>query len=240
MLLRRMSERTRKAEPISGVRGRFPADIIFFDNDGTVFDSSTGVLTAVQEGFREFNARHGLNLPVPTVERIKELTGTPSTVFFPAVLPEEVRHLAPDLREDCLRHEVAAIRATGRLFEGAREMLTELRARGKKLVLVTHAGPEYLAATAEAFGYPELFDAMYHVGLHGLSDKAAMMAHALNALGLNGVPLVAVGDKAADIAAGKANGAACVFCAYGFGTEEDADGADAVIHAPLELLPLVE
>jgi len=218
----------------------FPADLIFFDNDGTVFDSSTGVLTAVQDGFREFIARHGLDLPVPTIARIKELTGTPNTVFFPAVLPPEVRHLAPDLREACLRHEVEAIRTTGKLYDGAREMLTELRARGKKLVLITHAGVEYLTATAEAFGYRELFDAMYHVGLHGLADKPEMITHALDAMGLNGAPLVAVGDKAADIAAGKAHRAACIFCAYGFGTEADAAGADAVIHAPLELLALVK
>jgi phosphoglycolate phosphatase len=119
-------------------------------------------------------------------------------------------------------------------------MRTELRARGKKLVLITHAGVEYLTATAEAFGYRELFDAMYHVGLHGLADKPEMITHALDAMGLNGAPLVAVGDKAADMAAGKAHCAACIFCAYGFGTEADAAGADAVIHAPLELLALVE
>lgn len=219
----------------------FPADLIFFDNDGTVFDSATGVLTAVQDGFREFIARQGLTgLPVPTIARIMELTGAPNTVFFPAVLPPELRELAPELREICLRHEVEAIRTTGKLFSGAREMLTELRARGKKLVLITHAGVEYLTATAEAFGYRGLFDALYHVGLHGLADKPEMMAHALTALGMNGAALMMVGDKAADMAAGKAHHAACVFCAYGFGTEAEADGADAVIHAPLELLTLVE
>ena len=220
---------------------RFSAHIIFFDNDGTVFDSArSGVLKAVQNGFREFAARRGLaHLPVPTIARIKELTGAPNTEFFPAVLPPELRHLAPELRDTCLQHEVRAIRGRGEIYPGVLELLAELRARGKKLVLITHAGVEYLTATAERFGYPTLFDRLYHVGLHGLAGKAEMMAHAVAELAGDGAPLMAVGDKAADMAAGRAHGAACVFCAYGFGTDADAEGADAVIQAPLELLELV-
>jgi len=229
-----------KAERAGAGAARFPADIIFFDNDGTIFDSATGVLAAVQDGFREFAAAHGLTqLPVPTIARIKQLTGAPNTVFFPAVLPEEVRHLAPELREICLRHEVEAIRTSAKLFSGAREMLTELRARGKKLVLITHAGVEYFTATAGRFGYEKLFDRLYHVGLHGLADKSQMIAHALNALSLDGAPLAAVGDKRADMEAGRAHGATTVYAAYGFGEPEDRELADFVIDSPSELSDMV-
>ncbi len=218
----------------------FRADIIFFDNDGTIFDSSTGVLEAVQEGFREFCAAHSLDLPVPTVARIMELTGQPNTVFFPSVLPPELREMAPELREMCLRREMQAIREQGRIYPGAAEMLAGLRARGKTLVMVTHAGEEYLGAAAETFGYGKMFDALYHVGMHGLGDKVAMIAHALAALGMSGAQLAMVGDKKADVDAGHAHGGKSVFCAYGFGTDADRGQADYIINAPLELLGLVK
>ena len=218
----------------------FRADIIFFDNDGTIFDSSTGVLEAVQEGFREFCARHSLALPVPTVERIMELTGQPNTVFFPSVLPPELRNMAPELRETCLRREMQAIREHGRMFPGAEEMLTGLRARGKTLVMITHAGEEYLGAAAETFGYAKFFDSLYWVGRHNLWCKTEMIGHALVQHGMIYAPLAAVGDKRADVDAGHAFEGKSVFCAYGFGTAADREQADYIINAPLELLDLVK
>jgi phosphoglycolate phosphatase len=228
-----------EAKSAGAGRGIFPADIIFFDNDGTVFNSATGVLVAVQEGFREFSEKHGLDLPPPSIARIKELTGTPNTVFFPAVLPAELIHLAPELRDICLQHETRAIREHGALYEGAVDVLRELRMRGERLVLITHAGKEYLAATAERFGYRELFDRLYHVGMEGLEDKSQMIAHALAALSLDNAPRAVVGDKRADVDAGRAHGATTVFAAYGFGEPEDGELADFVIDSPVELPDLV-
>jgi phosphoglycolate phosphatase len=225
--------------PNSGGAG-FRADIIFFDNDGTIFDSSTGVLEAVQDGFREFCSAHSLDLPVPTAARIMELTGQPNTVFFPSVLPLELREMAPELRERCLRLETKAIREHGRIYDGAREMLAELRARGKKLVLATHAGEEYLRATVETFGYEKMFDALYHVEMHGLGCKTEMIGHALGEFGMWYSPLAMVGDKKADVDAGHAFGGKSVFCAYGFGTDADREQADYIINAPIELLDLVK
>jgi len=222
------------------VSEKFHADIIFFDNDGTIFNSATGVLVAVQDGFREFCAAHGLTaLEPPTIARIKQLTGQANTKFFPAILPPEMAHLAPELRNTCLKHETRAIHEHGELYDGAVEMLRELRTRGKKLVLITHAGVEYFTATAERFGYGQLFDRLYHVGLHGLADKPQMIAHALDALSLNSAALAAVGDKRADMEAGRAHGATTVCAAYGFGEADDRELADFVIDSPTDLLDLV-
>jgi phosphoglycolate phosphatase len=235
-----VSERA-EAKPEGAGAAKFAADIIFFDNDGTIFNSETGVLVAVQDGFREFAKRRRLpHLEPPTIARIKQLTGQANTKFFPAVLPPELAHLAPELRDTCLKYETRAIREHGALYDGAAETLRELRARGKKLVLITHAGVEYFTATAERFGYSKLFDRLYHVGLHGLADKPQMIAHALDALSLDSAPLAAVGDKRADMEAGRAHGATTVYAAYGFGEPEDRELADFVIDSPSELLVLVE
>ncbi len=223
-----------------GQKRKFPADVIFFDNDGTIFNSATGVLVAVQDGFREFAERHHLaDLQPPTIARIKQLTGQANTLFFPAILPPELAGMAPELRDTCLKHETRAIKEHGALYDGAVETLRKLRACGKKLVLITHAGVEYLTATAERFGYGQLFDRLYHIGLHGLADKSEMIAHALDALSLNGAALAAVGDKRADMEAGRAHGATTVYAAYGFGEPDDRELADFIIDSPIDLLDLV-
>jgi phosphoglycolate phosphatase len=119
-------------------------------------------------------------------------------------------------------------------------MLAVLRERGKKLVLITHAGEEYLRATVETFGYEKMFDALYHVGQHSLWCKTEMIGHALSEFGMWYAPLAAVGDKKADVDAGHAFGGKSVFCAYGFGTDADREQADYVISEPLELLDIVK
>ncbi len=222
---------------VKGLR-KFRAAILFFDNDGTIFDSSSGVLEAVQDGFREFTQRHGLELAPPTIERIKELTGKPNTVFFPSLLPPESAKMAPELRSICLKHEVRAIHKTGRLYPGAEHLLQELRARKKLLVLMTNSGEKYLHAIAGSFGYEKLFHRLYHVDLYGLQSER--ITHALRAFRLNGTPLAVVGDKAEDMRTGRKHNATTVFAAYGFGGSAERELADFVIRDPLDLLHYID
>ena len=273
MLLRRMSEPQRKgkAKPASEVRGRIAADIVFFDNDGTLFDSRIGVISAVQDAFREFCARHGFRtlpnsesretrdtphsqlatpnsqplFPIPTAERILELTGQPAGYFYSAILPEGYQHLADELRELSLEHEKRAIAAQGKLFEGAEEVLAELRRRGKKLVLMTHAGGDYASAIVEKFGYRERFDLIMYVGKDGLRDKKEMIARAMKELGVSPADshakgMVVVGDKLADMEAAKHHGAVAILAGYGFGGEKERKLADFVVSEPREILEIVE
>ena len=258
-----MGEREGKAKSESGVRGKVRADVVFFDNDGTLFDSRIGVIAAVQAAFREFCRRHGFRtLPpsepgtqnselstrnsepvftVPTAERILELTGQPSGYFYPAILPEGYKHLAEELEKVSLQHEKRAIAKEGTLFDGAAEVLSELRRRGKKLVLMTHAGGNYARAIVEKFRYRERFDLIMHSGDGGFPSKVEMIEHAMKELGVSHADgVVVVGDKLADMEAAKHHGAVAILAGYGFGSGEERELADFVINEPREILEIVE
>jgi phosphoglycolate phosphatase len=67
------------------------------------------------------------------------------------------------------------------------------------------------------------------------------LLHAARALGLDPASCIYVGDDARDIAAGRAAGMQTVAAAYGYCADSDPRSwqANALIHAPLELLELL-
>ena len=83
--------------------------ILIFDNDGTLVPSHEVANPAIQRAFARYVAEQGIDAPVPTDQRIRELTGLPGDEFYRQLLPESEQHRAADLRSHCLDEEVAEV-----------------------------------------------------------------------------------------------------------------------------------
>jgi phosphoglycolate phosphatase-like HAD superfamily hydrolase len=211
--------------------------LVIFDNDGTLVPSHLVANNAIQEGFVRFCERQGIVAPMPTDARLRDLTGLPGEEFYRALLPEEARGLAAELREFCLDHEVKAMLGQAEFYPGIRTLLQSLRARGAKLAVATNGGERYVGAVARRLGYQGLFDRVYFHGLDGLASKGEMALRALADLGPG--PAVFVGDRRADFDAAREAGAAFIGCLYGYGTAAELSGADALVANPEDLAVLL-
>ena len=129
-----------------------------------------------------------------------------------------------------------------RVYASIPETLAALAARGKRLYVAT-SKPEYFAR--KVLGHFSL--GRFFSGVAGASmdetrtDKAEVIAYALEKFSLSGEHAVMIGDRKHDVIGAKKNGLPCIGVLYGFGSREEllAAGADALAKTPEDLISLV-
>jgi phosphoglycolate phosphatase-like HAD superfamily hydrolase len=129
-------------------------DAVAFDMDGTLLNSGDFGVRAIRMAFEQMLATGklpGLSAP-PADASIRRQIGKRPHEFYRDLLPADLQHLAQELHGHAVTHERAFLRdATGKLFEGAREVLVELAGRGLKLLLISNCTPDYMDAVVETF-----------------------------------------------------------------------------------------
>lgn len=212
------------------------AEVVCFDNDGTLFDSMSAVNPAIQRVYVAFVRSAGMELPAPTDAEVCAHTGKPGLQFFHDILPPELRSRAAEFREMCVDEEAREVLSRGELYDGLREFLIELRGAGRKLALATNGGERYIAAVAQRLGYDRLLDGVWWFGRDGIDSKIGMLRAARAALGGGG--MVMVGDRTADVEAARATESIAVGCLWGFGGPLELADADVLVETSRELRTL--
>jgi phosphoglycolate phosphatase len=207
-----------------------------FDMDGTLVDSVELAVRSARDGLTEYYARRGLPVELPSRSAIRAAVGLPSLEYFAALLPPERRADAEELRSCVVESELRQLTAgEGRLFPRALETLAALRGAGWALALVSNCGRPYFEANLRHQRLGPAFDMA--LCLDDGPSKPANVRRALQSLGASGG--VMVGDRAADVEAGRAAGLATIGCRYGFGAPQELAAADHTIGSLDELPALV-
>jgi phosphoglycolate phosphatase len=216
--------------------------ILFFDLDGTVADSGTGILAAMNH---VLEARH---LQPLTSEDLTHFVGPPLSVSFPIVfaprgVPADEMHLFIDeYREN---YSATHLPHTP-LNPGMGDALVELKKTWRLAIVTSKPEPQALIAI-QATGMRHYFDIV--VGPHDDSEipKAQLLQRALREMNeLHGElpPLTScwmIGDRHHDIDAGVEVGTRTVGVLWGFGSREELSsaGATAIVETPQELVAVL-
>ena len=213
--------------------------ILFFDLDGTVADSGTGILASMNH---VLEARH---LQPLTSEDLTHFVGPPLSVSFPIVFaPRGV----PAEEMQMFIEEYRAIYGATYLPQtplnpGMGDALTELKNSWRLAIVTSKPEPQALIAI-QATGLRHYFDIV--VGPHDDSEisKAQLLERALREMNeLHGdLPALTscwmIGDRHHDIDAGVEVGTRTVGVLWGFGSREELSsaGATAILETPKELV----
>ncbi|MDO5494345.1 MAG: HAD hydrolase-like protein [bacterium] len=203
--------------------------VALLDLDGTLIDSGPVIFAA---------ARHALTtagLPVPA--DLRPFVGPPLPVGMQTVLgvPSE---RVPELIELYRAHQEAHLADTP-VYEGVIEMCEALRARGWRLAVATSKYEVVARKTTDALGITGLFDVIAG-GDDASADKSVVISRALERLGpLSAAPIM-VGDRRYDVAGAHAHGMQVLFAAWGYGSLEEAEGADGIVEEPAHLVAALE
>ena len=126
-------------------------DLLVFDWDGTLMDSTAAIVYSLQSSFRD------AGLPVPSAPACRFVIGY--------ALREAFLHLNPEVSEDELRRLVESYRhhyVSGEhqlvLFEGVLEALPKLRDAGYQMAVATGKARAGLNRMLEFTGIGEFFD----------------------------------------------------------------------------------
>jgi phosphoglycolate phosphatase len=214
-----------------------PFDLIGFDLDGTLVDTSGDLAVALNHALGTIGRG-----PVP-VEQVQRMVGRGAKVMLTRALtatggaePELIARLFPILIE----HYADNIAVQSRPYPGAVEALDALAARGVRLAVCTNKLERLARGLLDELGLASRFAAI--VGgdstdalkpdptpLHAMIDKAG------------GGRSLFVGDSDNDILAAKAAGVPSVAVSFGYVEGDPADlGADALIGGFHELVPVIE
>jgi len=167
-------------------------ELIVFDWDGTVMDSTAIIANSIQAACRD------LSLPVPTDAAARYVIGMG--------LGEALRHAVPDQADAMYealiaryRHNYLAKDAAIPLFAGARETIVELHEQGYCLAVATGKNRNGLSRALDSSELGMYFHATRTADQTFSKPHPAMLLEIMDELGLTADRVLMVGDTTHDL-----------------------------------------
>lgn len=194
---------------------------VFLDLDGTLTDPKPGITRSIR------HALTGLGVDAPEEDALTWCIGPPLAQVFEVLLDDAAR---VPRAIDLFRERFGAVGLyENRVYDGVPEMLERLADAGFRLALATSKPHVYARRIVEHFGLDRWVGPVFGAELDGTrSDKAALLAHALEQTGCAPGRAVMLGDREHDVRGALANDLPCVGAAWGYGGAEELRAAGAV------------
>ncbi len=183
-------------------------DLIVFDWDGTLADSTAPIVHAMKEACRD------LHLPIPDDVAARHVIGLGVVDAMKHVAPELPVSRYPEFGRRYGHHYLAR-EADIPLFSGARELLTDLEAAGFLLAIATGKSRAGLARMLEAFGLERAFDATRCADEGLPKPHPDMLLHLMDRLAVEAGATLMIGDTTHDLDLARNAGARAVAVTYG-------------------------
>ncbi len=195
---------SRQAPPVR----RRAFDLIAFDWDGTLFDSTAIITRCIQAAVRDVGGT------VPTDEAASHVIGLG--------LMQALAHAAPDVPQEKYpqlgaryRHHYMAQQDAISLFQGVLPMLAALKARQHWIAVATGKSRKGLDAALEAVELQGLFDASRTADETAGKPHPRMLHELMGELGVEPARVLMVGDTTHDLQMAVNAGCASVGVSYG-------------------------
>lgn len=185
-------------------------DGVIFDFDGTLADTSEGVLESVEYALKKIGS------PAFPREVLKGFIGPSLFISFQRITglnPENAELAVEYYRETYSREGIFKLK----LYDGMRELLDELKSRGAKISVASAKPQVSLDVVVKHLNLETVFDKVVGPSLAVKSDDKKELV----AVARLTEKTVMVGDAIYDMRAAKETGVASIAALYGFGDRED-------------------
>ncbi|MGI5885115.1 MAG: HAD hydrolase-like protein [Candidatus Spyradocola sp.] len=207
-------------------------DAVLFDLDGTLMDTSVGIIRSVQYALR------GMGLPDDDLPRIRRFIGPPLHAAF-----SELYHMEDAQATEAVRLYRERYETTGvyeyEPYPGMADLLRDLHAAGVRLAVCTGKPERFSRILLEREGLLPLLEMLVTPDPSEKTDnKPEMVRTILERLGRNALM---VGDRCFDIRGARANGIDSAGILHGFGGEKELreSGATFLVHGAEDLRALL-
>ena len=205
-------------------------DLIVFDWDGTLFDSTGLIVRCLQSACRD------LGLPVPSDERAAYVIGLGLHDALQHVVPGLPPERYPELGRRYRKHYFARQDELV-LFDGTLEMLQALKTRNHWLAVATGKSRAGLDEALSHAALNAVFDATRTADETASKPNPLMLQQLMAEFGVEPARTLMVGDTTHDLQLAANAGAASLGVSYGAHAPEsfDAHAPLAVLHSTREL-----
>lgn len=204
-------------------------DTLLFDLDGTLTDSTEGILKCLAYALE----RMGYEVPEDT----NKFLGPPlrqSLTEFLGMSMEQADEAVRIFRE---RYSVVGL-FENRVYDGIPGMLERLKSGGKRLMVATSKAEIYAVRIFERFGLAQYFEIVGGAELDGSRDyKDEVIEYVLAKAGITDRSTVLmIGDRRQDVLGAHKTDIECMGILWGFGSMEELTqaGADYIARTPQE------
>ncbi|MBP3842033.1 MAG: HAD-IA family hydrolase [Prevotella sp.] len=213
------------------------AQTYIFDLDGTLLDTLADLAASVNYALRTHH------MPEHSLDDVRRFVGNGVRLLMIRAVPNGEQNPQFEAAFQTFReHYMAHSLDTTHPYDGIPELLAELKARGKRLAVVSN---KFYAATQELCRhfFPDTIEVA--IGEHeaeGIKKKPApdTVIEALRQLGVTKENAVYVGDSDVDIATARNSGLPCISVLWGFRDRDflTEKGATTFVEAPSDILDL--
>ena len=196
----------------------------FFDLDGTLTDPALGITNSFKHAFVHFG------LEIPSYEKLCTFIGPPLVDTFKNELHFDDAKVDEGVKAYREYFSTKGI-FENKVYDGIPQLLKNLKAKGKTLVVATSKPEEFAVKIIDHFGLSEYFT--YVCGScmdETRSTKAEVIKYALDLCGISDAQkqqVLMIGDRKHDIAGAKANGIESCGILFGYGSREELEQAGA-------------
>lgn len=194
--------------PQPGGRRRRTFDLIAFDWDGTLFDSTAIITYCIQAAVRDVGGT------VPSDQAASHVIGMGLTQALAYAAPDVPKVKYPELGARYKHHYVAR-QAQISLFEGVLPMLAELKQRSHHLAVATGKSRIGLDAALRDVQLQGVFDASRTADETAGKPHPRMLHELMREFGLEAERVLMVGDTTHDLLMARNAGCASVGVSYG-------------------------
>lgn len=192
-----------------------PYKNILFDLDGTITDSSPGIVNSYLYSLNK------VGLAENDIEHLKSFIGSPLRAYY--TQRHDLTTEESDIAVKFFREHYAEIGIfENNVYPGLDKLLGELQESGKRMIIATSKPLEFAIRVLDHFELKE-----YFVSIHG-SDMSAdnkakdkLITDAIIMNGLSKNECVMTGDRYHDIRGAKVNGINSIAVTYGYGSREE-------------------
>lgn len=208
--------------------------LVIFDLDGTLMDTSSGILMAVTDTIKEYG------LPELGEEQIKSFIGPPIQWSFEAlygISKEQAQSMADTFR--VLYSTKYLLNAVP--YPGIYNLLNELNTQGLKIAIATYKREDYALRLLKYYHFDDYSSVMFGGDNDGILKKRDIIQKCIRTAGVNNLnEVVMVGDTVHDSNGAKELGVNFIGVSYGFGFYgEEAIGVKSLAKNTKEILKYI-
>ena len=209
--------------------------LALFDLDGTLIDSEVGIVASIEYALAKLGAA------VPPREELRKWIGPPLRATFPLVLGND----AETIERAVVLYRERFTEIGWReyiVYPGIVDAIEALVRNGVKLAVVTSKVDLYAGKIVASLPFGAHFASVYAAAAGSAhSEKATLIARALDDFAIDASDTVMVGDRHFDIEGALTNRVHAIGVTWGFGDRAElaAAGAHAIAESPQELATLL-
>lgn len=205
-------------------------ELIIFDLDGTLLDTSPGIFNSVRFAIQQ------MGLPPISDDRLREFVGPPPTQMYQQVFGIAEADAAKATAYHRQYSKEKAIHEAS-VYPGMLQTLSCLKERGYRLAVATLKGQQIAEMVLQLYGLAEYFDAIVGMDPAETFTKCKTIQLAMELTHTTGNALM-VGDSEYDAVGAAEAGVDFVGAVYGFGISNE-DTRFPLIQNAEQLLDLV-